>query len=79
VPGWYPCSRSVPPEAGDVFDVVRVLVVLSRRSPTWDDLLKAGAHYADEAAVIDGNIVPAMAPTDLPALARAMLRLLGAG
>jgi protease I len=42
-----------------------------------DDVTNAGAEWVDEPAVIDGNIVSARVPKDLPEFARAMLRVLG--
>ena len=42
-----------------------------------DDVVNAGAEWVDEPAVIDGNIVSARVPKDLPAFARAMLKVLG--
>jgi protease I len=41
-----------------------------------DDLVNAGAQWVDEPAVIDGNIVSARLPKDLPAFGAAMLRVL---
>lgn len=43
-----------------------------------DDVTNAGATWVDEAAVIDGNLVSARVPKDLPAFARAMLTVLQA-
>lgn len=43
-----------------------------------DDLVNAGAEWVDEPAVVDGNIVSARVPKDLPAFGVAMLRVLGA-
>jgi protease I len=43
-----------------------------------DDLVNAGARWVDEPAVVDGNIVSARVPKDLPAFGAAMLRVLGA-
>ena len=43
-----------------------------------DDLVNAGAEWVDEPAVTDGNIVSSRVPKDLPAFARAMLKVLGA-
>lgn len=43
-----------------------------------DDVVNAGATWVDEPAVIDGNIVSARVPSDLPAFARAMLSVLNA-
>ncbi len=43
-----------------------------------DDVVNAGAIWVDQAAVIDGNIVSARVPKDLPAFGRAMLCVLGA-
>jgi protease I len=42
-----------------------------------DDLVNAGATWVDEPAVIDGNIVSARVPKDLPAFGAAMLDVLG--
>ena len=42
-----------------------------------DDLTNAGAIWVDEPAVVDGNIVSARVPKDLPAFTRAMLSALG--
>lgn len=41
-----------------------------------DDLRNAGAEWVDEPAVVDGNIVTARVPKDLPEFAKAMLRVL---
>ena len=41
-----------------------------------DDVVNAGANWIDQDAVIDGNIVSARVPKDLPAFARAMLQVL---
>jgi protease I len=42
-----------------------------------DDLVNAGAEWLDAPAVVDGNIVSARVPSDLPAFAKAMLSVLG--
>lgn len=42
-----------------------------------DDVVNAGATWVDEPSVIDGNLVSARVPKDLPAFARAMLTVLG--
>jgi protease I len=44
-----------------------------------DDVVNAGATWVDEPAVVDGNLVSARVPKDLPAFGRAMLRVLDAG
>ena len=41
-----------------------------------DDVVNAGATWVDEPAVIDGTLVSARVPKDLPAFARAMLSVL---
>ena len=41
-----------------------------------DDVVNAGAEWVDEPAVVDGNLVSARVPKDLPAFARAMLEVL---
>lgn len=43
-----------------------------------DDVVNAGATWVDEPAVIDGHLVSARVPKDLPAFARAMLQVLDA-
>jgi protease I len=43
-----------------------------------DDVVNAGAIWVDEPAVIDGNLVSARVPKDLPAFTRAMLTVLEA-
>lgn len=42
-----------------------------------DDVTNAGATWVDEPAVVDGHLVSARVPADLPAFARAMLSVLG--
>jgi len=42
-----------------------------------DDVVNAGAEWVDQPAVIDGHIVSARVPKDLPAFAHAMLTVLG--
>ena len=41
-----------------------------------DDVTNAGATWVDEPAVIDGNLVSARVPKDLPAFGKAMLEVL---
>lgn len=43
-----------------------------------DDLINAGATWVDEEVVIDGNLITARKPDDLPAFMKAMLRALEA-
>src|SRR5512144_2360389 len=42
-----------------------------------DDLVNAGAEWLDEPAVVDGHLVTARVPSDLPAFGMAMLQVLG--
>lgn len=42
-----------------------------------DDVVNAGATWVDAPSVIDGNLVSARVPADLPAFAIAMLQVLG--
>jgi len=42
-----------------------------------DDVVNAGAEWVDEPAVIDGNLVSARVPKDLPAFGAAVLQVLG--
>jgi len=41
-----------------------------------DDVVNAGAEWVDAPSVIDGNLVSARVPKDLPAFGRAMLEVL---
>jgi hypothetical protein len=41
-----------------------------------DDLENAGAHWVDEPAVVDGNLVSSRTPVDLPHFARARVQFL---
>jgi protease I len=41
-----------------------------------DDLVNAGAKFADKAVVVDGNIVSSRTPDDLPDFCRAIIALL---
>ena len=42
-----------------------------------DDVANAGAEWVDAPSVVDGNLVSARVPRDLPAFGRAMLEVLG--
>jgi protease I len=42
-----------------------------------DDIINAGAKYVDDECVIDGNLITARKPDDLPAFCTAVLRALG--
>ncbi len=42
-----------------------------------DDLLNAGAHYVDKEVVVDGNLITARQPEDLPAFLTAIINALG--
>jgi len=44
-----------------------------------DDLINAGAHWIDEKCVVDGKMVTAQTPEDLPAFMQAILKLLDHG
>lgn len=55
--------------------------VLKGRSATCfyaikDDVVNAGARYADQEVVVDGNLITARKPDDLPAFCREMLLFL---
>ncbi|HEX42270.1 MAG TPA: type 1 glutamine amidotransferase [Phycisphaerales bacterium] len=41
-----------------------------------DDIVNAGAHYIDAECVVDGNLITARKPDDLPAFCRAILKAL---
>ncbi len=40
-----------------------------------DDVVNAGATWADEPVVVDGQLVPSRMPKDLPVFARAMVEV----
>ena len=42
-----------------------------------DDIINAGAEYIDDECVVDGNLITARKPDDLPAFCTAVLRALG--
>jgi protease I len=42
-----------------------------------DDVLNAGAQWVDEPVVVDGNLISARGPADLPAFGAAIVRALG--
>ena len=42
-----------------------------------DDLVNAGAHWVDEAVVVDGNLITSRTPQDLVPFTRALLAALG--
>jgi protease I len=44
-----------------------------------DDVINAGATYVDEPVVVDGNLVTARRPPDLPAYGTALVEALRAG
>jgi protease I len=41
-----------------------------------DDVINAGATYVDEETVVDGNVITARKPDDLPAFTRAIIQAL---
>jgi deglycase len=43
-----------------------------------DDVMNAGAHYVDEPVVVDGNLVTARRPPDLPGYGAALVEALAA-
>ena len=42
---------------------------------TRDELISAGGHYRDHKVVVHGQLVTSRQPSDLPAFAREMLKL----
>jgi protease I len=53
-----------------------------KRATCWkgirDDLRAAGAEYADEEVVVDGNLITSRCPRDLPAFCREIFKALSA-
>lgn len=56
-------------------DVVRGKTVTSFVN-IKDDLIHAGAHWVDQEVVVDGNLITARKPADLPAFCRETIKLL---
>lgn len=56
-------------------------IVRNRRLTSYlaikDDLVHAGAHWVDEAVVVDGNLITSRTPADLPVFCRAIIEVLG--
>jgi len=42
-----------------------------------DDMIHAGCQWVDEETVVDGNLITARKPDDLPAFMKAVLSALG--
>ncbi|MGH2561063.1 MAG: type 1 glutamine amidotransferase domain-containing protein [Thermomicrobiales bacterium] len=42
-----------------------------------DDVINAGAHYVDQALVVDGNLITSRTPADLPAFDDAIAQAIG--
>lgn len=42
-----------------------------------DDLIAAGAQYADKEVVVDGNLITSRKPGDIPAFCRELMKLVG--
>ena len=60
--------------------LVEADVVRGRRIASWPslqtDLRNAGAEWADEEVVVDGNLITSRRPDDLPAFTDALLKAL---
>ena len=56
-------------------DIVRNKTVTSFEN-IKDDLIHCGAHWVDKEVVVDGNLVTARKPADLPAFCREIIKLL---
>jgi protease I len=61
------------------WSVIEAGAARGRRIASWPslktDLRNAGAEWVDEEAVVDGNLVTARKPDDIPAFNRAMIEL----
>lgn len=60
--------------------VIEAGAARGRRMTSWPslrtDLKNAGAHWVDEEAVRDGNLVTSRKPDDIPAFSRELIRLI---
>jgi len=63
--------------------IIEAGVARGRKIASWaslkTDLRNAGAEWVDKETVIDGNLVTARKPDDIPAFNRAMIELFSAG
>jgi protease I len=66
------CHAAWVPISAKIMDGKRATCV----SAIKDDLINAGAHYIDEAVVVDGNLVTSRTPADLPAFLPAIIAAL---
>lgn len=66
--GWVPISAGIV-EGKNVTSV----------SAIKDDLINAGAHWADQAVIKDGNLISSRSPDDLPVFCPAIIAALGGG
>jgi protease I len=89
---WVPISAKVvkgkkvtshPAVQGTLFNPLPPCAVASSSSSSFlllcivaDDLVNAGAEWVDEPCVVDGKLVSAQLPKDLPAFMKAILNLL---
>ncbi|UCH10007.1 MAG: DJ-1/PfpI family protein [Fidelibacterota bacterium] len=63
--------------------LVTMDILKGRRATSFftlkDDLINAGADYVDDAPVVDGHLITARTPDDLPVFMEAVVRYLGSG
>jgi deglycase len=63
------------------WSVIEAGAARGKRIASWPslktDLRNAGAEWVDQEAVVDGNLVTARKPDDIPAFNRAMIELFG--
>ncbi len=64
--GWVPCSA-------DILQGKRATSFFAIK----DDMIHAGCQWVDEETVVDGNLITARKPDDLPAFMKAVLSALG--
>lgn len=80
VRGYWALSRPVAAICHGPQVLITAGLVDGVRATSWpavkDELIAAGAIYADEEAVVDGNLVTSRSPRDIPAFNRSIGQLL---
>jgi deglycase len=79
VKSFFDANKPVAAICHGPWTIIEAGVARGRKIASWPslktDLRNAGAEWVDKAAVIDGNLVTARKPDDIPAFNRAMIEL----
>jgi deglycase len=81
VKAFFDANKPVAAICHGPWSVIEAGAARGRRIASWPsiktDLRNAGAEWADEEAVVDGNLVTSRNPDDIPAFNREMIKLFG--